>query len=242
MGNRHWPYDPPDPYARSRRHEDDSGWVIAGEEQAPPHGRPAGRSWENGQWAGQPREGGYPPPQTYQTPADPYGGYDGPGGYNGPGGYDGPGSYDRPGGYDRPAPRYSGAPDPARQAGRRPVRLPPPDDEPDNERPPLAPAVSWTIAAYLVPMLLYLVWAFTRSGVAPAGCVDASGAPCPPPRVEAADSLLDVLPAIVGALILAVLIALGLRRMATGWRAASIGLAAAVIGGGIATVVAAALG
>lgn len=91
-------------------------------------------------------------------------------------------------------------------------------------------------------MLLYLAWAFTRSGVAQPGCVDASGAPCPPPRVEAAENLLGVLPALVGALILALLVAAGLRRMATGWRAGSVGLAAAVIGAGVATVVAAIVG
>jgi hypothetical protein len=229
VGNRHWPSDPHDPYARSQRRDDDGSWVVAGEDPAPSYSWPEheapdyrqppqryGQGWHD------PRADRYPPQQPpyqaspYQTPADPYGGYDPP-----------------------PA-RYPAA-YPARQPPRR--QPPPQADEPDDEpAPPLAPALSWTIAAYLVPLLLYLGWAFTRSGDVPAGCVDASGGPCPSPRVEAAENLLGVLPAIVGALVLALLIALGLRRMATGWRAVSIGLAAAVIGGGIATFAAAALG
>jgi hypothetical protein len=124
---------------------------------------------------------------------------------------------------------------------RRTRPQPPADDVDDEPRPALAPSLTWTIAAYLLPMLLYLGWAFTRSDVAPAGCVDASGAPCPPPRVEAAQDLLSVLPALVGALVLALLIAVGLRRIAAGWRSASVGLASAVIGAGFATVAAAVL-
>jgi hypothetical protein len=230
VGNRHWPYDshdsydPYDPYARQRRRDDDGGWVVAGEEPAPYYGRPATPPHESGDWP-EPWADRYPPQrQAYQAPGDQYGG-----------------------GYDPPQPRYARPAYPARQPAplppRLPARQPPPDDPPDDEpRPALAPALTWTIAAYLLPILLYLAWAFTRSGTAPAGCVDASGAPCQAPRVEAAENLLGVLPAIVGALVLALLIALGLRRMATGWRAGSIGLAAAVIGGGVATVVAAGLG
>jgi hypothetical protein len=105
----------------------------------------------------------------------------------------------------------------------------------------LATAAAWTVGAFLVPILLYLGWAFTRSGVAEAGCVDAAGEPCPAPRVEAIENLLGVLPAVGGALVLAILIAAGLRRVAATWRPASIGLASGVIGAGIATVVAAAL-
>jgi hypothetical protein len=219
VDNRHWPYEPYDPSARPPPRDEDSGWVVAGEEpagQAPPprNARPAG-----------------PPRQYGEQPAsDPW-----PANRYPPQGYPPPGYDPRP----RPPP-YQGS------YGTRRRAWPPPqpwtDEEPEEEpRPTLAPAVTWTIAAYLLPMLLYLAWAFTRSGVVPAGCLDASGAPCPPPRVEAAENLLSVLPALVGALVLALLIAVGLRRLATGWRAGSVGLAAAVIGGGFATVVTAIL-
>jgi hypothetical protein len=101
--------------------------------------------------------------------------------------------------------------------------------------------LTWAVGVFVVPMLLYLAWAFTRSGVAEAGCVDASGAPCLSPRAEAAENLLGVLPAITGAFMLSLLISIGLRRIATSWRADSVGLAAAVMGTGVATVVATAL-
>ncbi|HEY8473168.1 MAG TPA: hypothetical protein VIL37_11125 [Natronosporangium sp.] len=180
----------------------------------------------------------YPPrPAGYQPPADPYRDYPDRG-------YQPDRSFD-------PARRYGEPPPPAARPvsppAARPVSPPPrrpaqpatpyPEDLDDELRPPVAPALSWTIAAYLVPMLLYLAWAFTRSGEAPPNCVDATGAPCPPPRVEAAENLLSILPAVVGALALALLIAIGLRRLAVGWRAVSVGLAAAVIGGGFVTVV-----
>lgn len=192
-----------------------------------PYARPRPRD-DDGGWvvAGEepdPWTNGYPPPPATPYPAQSYP----------------PARYPSPA-YDPRPPPYPGA----YPAGRAAQPQPPPrTDEPDDEpRPALAPALTWTIAAYLLPMLLYLAWAFTRSGVAPAGCVDASGAPCPPPRVEAAENLLSVLPALVGALLLALLVAAGLRRMATGWRAGSIGLAAAVIGAGFVTVAAAVLG
>jgi hypothetical protein len=106
----------------------------------------------------------------------------------------------------------------------------------------LAPALAWTIGVFVVPMLVYLGWAFTRSGGAPAGCAEAVGAACRPPRVEAAGNLLSALPALAGALGVALLVTVGLRRLATSWRAGSVGVAAAVIGGGIATVIGSILG
>lgn len=227
VDNRHRPYDPYDPNARPQPREED-GWVVAGEEPdewAPPpprNGHP-GQSPRYGRPAGQPPEygGRYPPdPRGQRYPPRAYP----------------PDPYQRPA-YDPRPPAYPGA----YAAARRTQSQPPADDLDDEPRPALASSLSWTIAAFLLPMLLYLAWAFTRSGVAPAGCVDPSGAPCPSPRVEAAQNLLDVLPALVGALMLALLIAIGLRRIATGWRSLSVGLAAAVIGAGVATFAAAVL-
>jgi hypothetical protein len=117
------------------------------------------------------------------------------------------------------------------------------DDVDDDPVPATMPALTWTVGFFLVPALLFLAWALTRSGVAPSACVDAvGGGPCPSPRAEAVGSLADALPALGGALALAMLAAAALRRLATAWRPATVGLAAAVIGAGIATLVAAVVG
>jgi hypothetical protein len=231
VDNRHWPYDSYDPSAR-RPPRDDDGWVVAGEEPngtAPSGGGPGG--WvppaRNGRSdPAQPQYGARTPPDRWGNqypPAQPYESHP-------PEPGQGHHRYAQPA-----APRQY-------QAAARPSRQPEPVDEPDGEpRPPIAPALTWAIGAFLVPMLLYLAWAFTRSATAPAGCVDASGAACPSPRVEAAENLVGVLPALTGAFILSLLIAIGIRLIATSWRSGSVGLAAAVVGAGIATVVAAAI-
>jgi hypothetical protein len=112
----------------------------------------------------------------------------------------------------------------------------------DDPVPATMPALTWTVGFFLVPALLFLAWALTRSGVAPSACVDAVGGPCRSPRAEAVGSLADALPALGGALAFAMLAAAALRRLATAWRPATVGLAAAVIGAGIATLVAAVVG
>jgi hypothetical protein len=93
-----------------------------------------------------------------------------------------------------------------------------------------------------VPTLLYLGWTLTLGDTAPAGCVDATGSPCPPPRAEAVGRLAGALPGLAGAVALGLLVALALRRIATEWRDLTVGAAAAVIGGGLATLVGAVLG
>lgn len=110
------------------------------------------------------------------------------------------------------------------------------------EDPAWGPAVAWTISLFAVPVLLYLLWAATRSGVAPPGCLDASGMPCQSPRDSALDGLVAFLPGLAGALTLAVVTALGLRRIAGNWRPSTVAVAAAVIGGGTATLIASLLG
>jgi hypothetical protein len=90
--------------------------------------------------------------------------------------------------------------------------------------------------------MAYLGWALTLSGVAPAGCVDAAGAACPPPRSAAIGQLLDTLPALAAALMLGLLAALGIRRLAGHWHGSTVGFSAAVIGAGLATLAAAVLG
>jgi hypothetical protein len=104
------------------------------------------------------------------------------------------------------------------------------------------PALLWTAGFFVVPVLLYLVWAATRSGAAPVNCVDATGAACVSPRTAAGSSFVRMLPGLAGALSLALLAMAGLRRIAVGWRAGTVGFAASVIGAGAATMIAGLLG
>jgi hypothetical protein len=100
------------------------------------------------------------------------------------------------------------------------------------------PALLWTAGFFVVPVLLYLVWAATRSGTAPVNCIDATGAVCASPRAAALSGLAGLLPGLAGALALAMLAMVGLRRIATNWRAGTVGFAAGVIGAGAATMIA----
>lgn len=112
---------------------------------------------------------------------------------------------------------------------------------PGPDRPPWVPALAWTIAFFVAPALLYLAWAVSRSGTVEAGCVDASGDPCASPRTEAVTAFVQAGPSLLIALLLALLAAAGLRRLADTWRAGTVGLAAAVIGAGSATMIATAI-
>ena len=94
----------------------------------------------------------------------------------------------------------------------------------------------------MVPVALYLVWAATRSGVPPPDCFDDSGAACPAPRSAALHGLMDMAPGLAGAVALAVLAGVGLRFMIEEWRASTVGISAAVIGAGTATMIATVLG
>lgn len=100
------------------------------------------------------------------------------------------------------------------------------------------PALVWTLGCFLVPVALYLVWAATRSGSPPPDCLDSTGAPCPSPRTAALDDLVGMVPGLIGAAALAMLAAAGLRLLVNTWRAAAVGIAAAVIGAGTATLIA----
>lgn len=104
------------------------------------------------------------------------------------------------------------------------------------------PTLAWTIGCFLIPVMIYLVWAATRSGTPPPDCVDDSGAPCPAPRTAALGELVNVAPGLAGAVTLALLAAVGLRLMIETWRSFAIGAAAAVVGAGAATLIASVVG
>lgn len=247
--------------------DEPAGWVVAGEERdgwVPPSPRNA---WAD---PAPPRDDRPPPPPGwYATPYDPgYGGqwYGEPAAPDHPPpapGYPPESSYlppepayppppepsylppERPpAAYQQsayPASGYPPGPAQPGPAGRRPGRQPPPPD-PDEPPPPAwTSALLWTIGAFLIPALAYLGWALTLGGAAPADCLDAAGTACPAPRAAAVDRLTSALPALGAALALALLVAVGLRRMAADWRGMTVGLAAAVIGAGLATLVATAL-
>ncbi|RLP95432.1 hypothetical protein EAD98_13395 [Micromonospora sp. CV4] len=95
----------------------------------------------------------------------------------------------------------------------------------------------YTAACYLVPAVLIFVWLLTLDSQAPAGCVtDISGGGCDSPRSRALESLLAGSPRFGLALVSSLVVAALLRRVGTTWRSATIALAAAVVGGGLSTV------
>ncbi|MEH0973433.1 hypothetical protein V6U77_20130 [Micromonospora sp. CPCC 205546] len=95
----------------------------------------------------------------------------------------------------------------------------------------------YTFVCYLVPAVLVFVWLLTLDGQVPAGCVtDINGGGCDSPRSRALGSLASGLPRFGLALACSLVVALLLRRVGTTWRSASVALAAAVVGGGLSTV------
>ncbi|MFC0029786.1 hypothetical protein ACFFMM_09655 [Micromonospora chaiyaphumensis] len=102
---------------------------------------------------------------------------------------------------------------------------------------PLRPLV-YTAACYLVPALLLVVGLVFLDGQPPAGCVtDITGGGCESPRAHAVASLVAGAPRFGLALLSSLVVAVMLRRVGTTWRSATVALAAAVVGGGLSTVV-----
>ncbi|MGW4291576.1 hypothetical protein ACWEH1_00750 [Micromonospora chersina] len=102
---------------------------------------------------------------------------------------------------------------------------------------PLRPLV-YTAACYLVPALLFFVGLLFLDGQPPAGCVtDITGGGCDSPRSHAVGSLVAGAPRFGLALLSSLMVAVVLRRVGTTWRSATVALAAAVVGGGLSTVI-----
>lgn len=200
---------------------------------------PTDREWHDHSWpaSGYPpspaadpyRPAGAPParpPAREQYPADPY----------------------PPGGWEQP-PRHEHYDQPVSPRAQPPWRAEPPDPVeplPVDSRDELVAepgsswlsVFSWALCFFLVPMVLYLGWAFTRGETAAPGCVDDAGVPCLSPRAEALAAFVEVLPALGGAVMLAVLASVVLRRLTAAWRPSTVGFAAAIMGAGLATLVA----
>jgi hypothetical protein len=96
-------------------------------------------------------------------------------------------------------------------------------------------AMLFTVAWYVVPALVLLAWILTLDGSAPQDCAIDAAQRCVSARAQAAAAVIDAAPRAAVALGASVVIAV-LLRWASGWRTASVGLAAAVIGGGMTTL------
>ncbi|MFU8873373.1 hypothetical protein [Micromonospora sp. SL4-19] len=98
-------------------------------------------------------------------------------------------------------------------------------------------ALAYTAACYLVPALLLFVGLLFLDGRVPAECVtDITGGGCDSPRTHAFASLVAGAPRFGLALVSSLAVALVLRRIGTTWRSVTVALAAAVVGGGLSTV------
>ena len=101
---------------------------------------------------------------------------------------------------------------------------------------PLA-AVLYAAAWYAVPVLVFFVWLLTLDGNPPIGCVtDVTGGGCESARAKATTSLLGAAPRFGLAMMVSLVTAVLLRWASPTWKSGSVGLAAAVIGGGMSTV------
>ena len=174
----------------------------------------------------------YHPPPPYGQPFgqyQPYGEY----GRNGHGGGD-------PGGRAALEPRrpgdvyYSGR---RYQQARRTRAIGRDDSLDDPENRNYLASMLATLAWYALPLLAYLGWAVMLSGEPPGDCLDALGAPCVAPRMEALGNLGNSVPQVCVAMALSIVVAMLLRWATVGWRALTVGFAAAVVGAGTTTVV-----
>ncbi|WP_203818360.1 hypothetical protein [Paractinoplanes ferrugineus] len=104
--------------------------------------------------------------------------------------------------------------------------LDPDDEEGDQEAGGPLAAVGYTVIWYGVPIVLFIVYMLVVNSDA---------------KTHALDTLAGAAPQFLISLVLSVLVAVGLRKFSSSWKAISVGLAAAVVGGGLATVLASAI-
>lgn len=96
----------------------------------------------------------------------------------------------------------------------------------------------YTTGCYVLPALAFVSWLATFSDTPPAGCgLEA----CDSPRAHAIASFVAAWPRFTLALSISLLVALVLRAIGTTWRTLTMALAAAVVGGGLSTVLVSAL-
>ncbi|WP_203702063.1 hypothetical protein [Asanoa iriomotensis] len=145
-------------------------------------------------------------------------------------------------GWGAPARAARQAPAPPRQAQpqpqRRPMRWQQEEFEQlDTDNGGFLAAVLYAAAWYAVPVLAFGIWLMTLPAVAVDDCVsDVTGGGCDSPRAQALEGLLSGVPHFGVALGISLIAAVALRWLGHSWRAGSVGLAAAVVGGGLAAV------
>jgi hypothetical protein len=109
---------------------------------------------------------------------------------------------------------------------RRSDLLDPDDEEDDQDSGGLLAAIGYTVIWYGVPIVLFVVYMLV---------IDSGS------QSHALGTLGKAAPQFLISLVLSVLVALGLRRFSSSWKAISVGLAAAVVGAGLATVLSSAI-
>ncbi|MEO3745936.1 hypothetical protein [Plantactinospora sp. B5E13] len=97
-------------------------------------------------------------------------------------------------------------------------------------------AVLYAAAWYAVPVLAMLVWVLTLDASLPVDCVPELAGGCESERGRAMAALVDGLPRFGAALATSLVIAALLRWVNKTWRVVTIGLSAAVVGGGLSTL------
>jgi hypothetical protein len=113
-----------------------------------------------------------------------------------------------------------------------------PDDD-EDEAPRPTNYVGAALAAlgwFIIPVAAYLGYVFFLDNQPPPGCNSAGTPDCLTPRAEAMQNLFGNVPLVTITVSVSILIALVLRRVASGWRTLTIGFASAVVGAGAATV------
>ncbi|GAA2495077.1 hypothetical protein Ahu01nite_032290 [Winogradskya humida] len=100
-----------------------------------------------------------------------------------------------------------------------------PDDEIEEDTGGPLKAVGYTVGWYGVPVVLFVLYMLLLSGQ----------------QTHALDTIAKAAPQFGLSLVLSMLVAVGLRWASGSWKAASVGLAAAVMGGGLATVLTSAI-
>ncbi|WP_412743964.1 hypothetical protein [Krasilnikovia sp. MM14-A1004] len=104
--------------------------------------------------------------------------------------------------------------------------LEPDEDELDEDTGGPLAAVGYTVIWYGVPVVLFVLAMLVLNGAQ---------------QAHALGTLAKAAPQFALSLVLSIAVAVGLRRASGTWKAASVGLAAAVVGGGIATVLTSAI-
>jgi hypothetical protein len=108
----------------------------------------------------------------------------------------------------------------------------PADDGPGSVWAAMLATVAW----YVVPALVLLAWIVSLDGTAPVDCAADAAQRCESARAQATVAVLDSGPRVSAALGASAVIAILLRWLSS-WRASAVGLAAAVIGGGLSTLI-----